>query len=355
MSDKDLLNKIRPSRIILPIIIGLAVVGYLFYREFDPVALQQLDFTSVTLLFLLFALFLMVVRDFGYMVRLKILSEKKLSWRQVFRIVMLWEFTSAVTPSAIGGTGIAILYVNKEGLTVGRSTAIVMATSFLDEVYFLLMFPLLLLTLDFNSLFVVTNGDTSGFAQGLFYICLIGYTLKLLWTLVLSYGLFFNPRSVKWLLLLKIFKLPFIRRWRSSAGKVGTDLIHSSVELKSKPLSFWLQSFAATFISWTARYWIVNVLLVAFWASKYGIYEHFVIFGRQLIMWIMMLVSPTPGGSGFAEYVFNEFLGEFVPGAGVAIGLALLWRLISYYPYLIIGAIMLPRWVALKFGQKKEE
>ncbi len=77
----------------------------------------------------------MVLRDVGYMIRIKILSEQQLTWKQSFRIIMLWEFTSAVTPSAIGGTSLAVLYVNKEGIPVGRSTAIVMATSFLDELF----------------------------------------------------------------------------------------------------------------------------------------------------------------------------------------------------------------------------
>jgi len=28
-------------------------------------------------------------------------------------------------------------------------------------------------------------------------------------------------------------------------------------------------------------------------------------------MWIILLVSPTPGGSGIAEFVFSDFLGDF--------------------------------------------
>jgi uncharacterized membrane protein YbhN (UPF0104 family) len=30
---------------------------------------------------------------------------------------------------------------------------------------------------------------------------------------------------------------------------------------------------------------------------------------------------------------------------GLAPAIALLWRLLSYYPYILIGAILLPRWV----------
>ena len=69
----------------------------------------------------------------------------------------------------------------------------------------------------------------------------------------------------------------------------------------------------------------------------------------------MMLVSPTPGGSGFAEYVFKEFLCNYIPVGAVA--LALCWRLVSYYPYLLMGIVLLPRWVRgylPKGGSKKE-
>ncbi|MDE7073647.1 MAG: flippase-like domain-containing protein, partial [Odoribacter sp.] len=66
----------------------------------------------------------------------------------------------------------------------------------------------------------------------------------------------------------------------------------------------------------------------------------------------MMLVSPTPGGSGFAEFVFTEYLGEFLPGAGVAIAMAILWRLVTYYPYLLAGVFIVPKWVSRHFGKK---
>jgi uncharacterized protein (TIRG00374 family) len=59
------------------------------------------------------------------------------------------------------------------------------------------------------------------------------------------------------------------------------------------------------------------------------------------------LISPTPGGSGIAEFAFSGFLNDFIPFGLVAI-LAILWRLISYYPYLFIGAIILPKWLRNK-------
>lgn len=350
---KDLTRQISPTRIFLPVLIGLGVVGYMLYKELDLDALRLLKFTSATVFLIFISLLLMGLRDFGYMLRLNILAEGKFSWKQLFRIVMLWEFSSAVTPSAIGGTGLAVLFLNKEGLPLGRSTAIVMATSFLDEVYFILMFPLLLLFLNNEALFFIPHAEsgTAWVAQNILYMCLIGYGLKFLWVCMLTYGLFFNPRGMKYFLL-KLFKLPILRRFRHGMGKVGTDMVNSSYRLRTKNWKFWVKSFFVTILSWSSRYWIVNVLILAFFTAKLSIGEHFIIFGRQLIMWIIMLVSPTPGGSGLAELVFKEFLAEFIPGVGVAVGLALLWRIITYYPYLIIGAFIVPKWVKKNFAKE---
>ena len=166
--------------------------------------------------------------------------------------------------------------------------------------------------------------------------------------MILSYGLFKNPRGLKWLIL-KVFKLPILRKWKHGANKAGTEIINNSRNLNKKNFSFWIKAFAATFFSWTARYWIVNALLAAFWFRDYAWGDHFLIFARQLVMWIMMLISPTPGGSGFAEYVFSEFLGQFLPQAGLAVTMAVLWRLITYYPYLFAGVFILPTWIKSKF------
>ncbi|MFW5699773.1 MAG: lysylphosphatidylglycerol synthase transmembrane domain-containing protein [Bacteroidota bacterium] len=345
------LSKVKTTNIIYPIIIGLGVVGYMFFKEFNPAAFSVLQFTKKTLIWIFIALLLMVIRDVGYIIRIRILTDQKLSWIQSIRVILLWEFTSAITPSAIGGTSIAILYVNKENISVGKSSAVVMATSFLDELYFIIFFPVLLLIAGAADLF---GANSPEIRNEFMYFAIIGYSLKLLYTLIVSYGLFINPRGLKWLLLW-IFKLPILRRWRTGANETGTELVSSSAELKSKSLAFWLKAFGATIISWTARYWVANALLVAFFIVP----NHFLVFARQFVMWIMMLVSPTPGGSGFAEFIFTEYLGEFIPvapefKAGVAVAIAFFWRLISYYPYLVIGVFIFPRWIKMKFVRKKE-
>ncbi|WP_026474071.1 lysylphosphatidylglycerol synthase transmembrane domain-containing protein [Alkaliflexus imshenetskii] len=349
-----ILKSIHPARIVLPILIGIAVTGFMLYREYQPGSLSLLSFTLQSVFWLFLAFVMMGIRDLGYIIRLRILTQNKLSWRKTFNIVMLWEFTSAITPSAIGGTSVAIFFINKEGISLGRSTAVVMVTSFLDELYFILTFPVILLLIGRTDIFSLNPEEVAiPWYQNQFLIfALVGYSLKLLYTLVISYGLFINPRGLKWILLW-IFKLPIIKKWRPQANESGTELIQTSKEFRNWPFSKWLQAFVATFFSWTARYWVVNALILTFFGMHWLSWsDHILVFGKQLVMWIMMLVSPTPGGSGFAEYVFRGFLAAFIPlGTGVA--MAFLWRLISYYPYLFIGAFVIPKWVKKHFVSRK--
>ncbi len=350
-------KKISGFRIIIPIIIGLGVIAFFLLRNFNPKAFENVNFSFSMLMFLILAFAFMAMRDIGYMYRIRILTDKELSWKKAFRVIMLWEFSSALLPSAVGGTTIAMIYVNKEGVNFGRSTAVVMATSFLDELYFVIMFPLLLMTISIPTLFSVGAGRSGvfSFSNEFLWFAVIGYSMKLIYIIILGYGLFVNPRGLKWLLLY-IFKLPFLRKYRYKANITGNDIITSSEEFRRKKIGFWLKAFGGTFFSWCSRYFVVNALLLAF----FGVSDHFLLFARQLVMSNMMLVSPTPGGSGFSEVIFIKYLSDFIPvKAGLinsfATVLAFLWRLISYYPYLIIGSIILPWWIKNKFGHKQKE
>ncbi|NLA23592.1 MAG: flippase-like domain-containing protein [Bacteroidales bacterium] len=359
MGDKPnkALRQIKPSRVVLPIIIGLLVVVYFVVRDYELGMFSVLEFNIGIVLMFFFAFCMMFIRDFGYIVRIRVLSDKDLSWRQSFNVIMLWEFASAVTPSAVGGTGVATYFLWKEGFNVGKSAAIVMATSFLDELYFTLMFPILFIFFSKAGLFDIAGG----IGASLFYFAVIGYSIKLLWTLLMAFALFVRPEAVK-KLIISVFKIKFLRKWQEAANKTGNDLILASNELKLKPFKFWIKAFVASFFSWTARYWVLNFLILALvfglpnieYSSIFSLSEHFLIFARQLVMWIMMLIMPSPGGSGFVEAIFTNYMSDFIPVAGFVGMMALLWRFVTYYPYLIIGAIIAPRWIAKKHGKNSK-
>lgn len=355
-SDYELVSRLKPARIIIPILLGMAVVALLIIKEVDASAFGLLTVTRKTFYWLLVAWLFMVGRDLGYIIRLRILSDKDLNWLQAFRIIMLWEFTSAISPSTVGGTAVAVVFIHKEGISVGRSTSIVLATSFLDELYFVIMLPVILLIAGGKTLFTTSlQGTGLALLDNLVYITVIGYTIILLWVLFVGYGLFIDPLKIK-KTITAVFRIPFLKRWKDAAEKAGEDIVSSSRELKHKGASFWIRAFISTFLSWTSRYWVVNAILLAFFTVN----EHFLIFARQLVTWIMMIISPTPGGSGFAELILGRYISDTIPANPLHIGslslaIAIIWRLISYYPYLVIGALIIPGWIQKKFTRQKAE
>jgi hypothetical protein len=349
-SHYKLISKLKPGKVILPILLGLAVVIWFIVKDLNIHVMREITFTWNSVIWLLAAVLCIVLRTFGYMLRLRILTDKDLTWRQSFRIIMLWEFTSAITPSTVGGTGFAVIFLHKEGISIGRSTSVVLATSFLDELYFVVMFPVLLLLVGGKAIFITSQQGTGvTLLNNLVLVAIIGYVIILIWVLLVGYGLFFNPQAIK-NLLINVFRLPFLRKWKESALTAGNEIVDSSNDLKKKSSTFWGKAIISTFLSWTARYWVVNAILVAFFVVNH----HILIFARQLVLWIMMIISPTPGGSGFAEIILGRYLSDLIPAdpshvKGVALAMALIWRIITYYPFLLAGAFIIPGWIERKF------
>ncbi len=340
---ENILKSLSPRKIIWPILIGLLVSGYLLYRTFDKETFTFVTFTWHTLLFLVIAISMMFVRDVAYMYRIIVLTDYKIGWKQAFNIIMLWEFSSAVSPSVVGGTGPAIFFLYKEGISSGKSTAVILTAIFLDELFFLISVPAVYFIFGDN----IFPPDSVAIDEIKFSF-MLGYAGIFIYTSFLAYALFVNPYLFK-SFISWVFLFPLLRKWRLRARKSANQIIKTSKEIKGKPFGYWFKSMMATIFSWGGRYFVVNFMLMAFFGNIYTIKDQFLIFGRQLTMWIILLVSPTPGGSGIAEYIFSNFLGDFIANPSWYAPLAILWRLISYYPYLFLGVIILPIWLRRVF------
>ena len=155
------------------------------------------------------------------------------------------------------------------------------------------------------------------------------------------YGLFLNPRGFKWLLF-RLSKIRFLKKWKRSIMQTGVEVALASEELKGYNIIYWLKASLSTLFVWVARYAMLNCLVAAFMGLSF--LDHMMVFGRQIALWIVMLISPTPGSSGAAEGIFPAFYGEFL-GDSLSVTVAIFWRLFYYYPYLFAGLIVLQPWL----------
>jgi hypothetical protein len=332
----------KTYQVLLPVLLGLVVIGWLFLKEFDPAILHQLSFTSTSLLFILLAFVLMLVRDFGMIWRFRMITDNDLSWKQAFHINVLSEFTSAVTPAAVGGSSLVVIFLMKEGINAGRSTTIMFVNLFLDELFFIFMCPLLFVFIPMETIFNSSSAIVSTFGV-IFWSLYVG---RLIWTTILFIGIFRKPSWIKHMLML-VFSLPFIRRWQHKVELLTDNLVHTSKDFGGRSFWFWAEAFGTTLLTWTARFLVVNAIFLAF--TPIG--NHLVVFARQLVLWVIMVVSPTPGGSGVSEYAFKMYYSDIFSSASAIIFVTLIWRLISYYLYLFFGVLLIPNWIKKSFSK----
>jgi uncharacterized protein (TIRG00374 family) len=102
-------------------------------------------------------------------------------------------------------------------------------------------------------------------------------------------------------------------------------------------------------VAWSARFGVVNAIFAALVPAVH----HGVIFARQIILWVFMAVMPTPGGSGTGEWAFKEYYSDVCSPVAVVVLVTLLWRIISHYLYLLVGMMILPRWLEEAFRFKQ--
>lgn len=332
------------KRIILPLLIGLTVTFFLFRDEISNGALINFQWSGRMVIGLLIALIFVVGRDFGLAWRFHTIAAPTLSWWRAVRVQIICAFTSAVTPSAMGGSAFAIYYLNREGVKLGKATTMTLTTLFLDEMFFVIFCPIILLIMPLSDLF--GGADTSsGFLKGVEIVFWLVYAGIVIWAAILFFGIIVRPQYVA-KLINRLFTLKWLRRWQKGAQEMGQNMIDASIALRGASTRWWINVFCATTLSWFSRYLIVNALFWGFVPGTPGM----LVFGRQFVVWVLLMITPTPGGSGVSEWLFTEYYGDLIGDHGLALMIALTWRIITYYIYLIAGSAIVPYY----FGKKSK-
>ena len=346
LNKRSFLRHFTPTKIAIPVVLGLIVVAYMIYK--DPESAKFSNLLQAKLHWILITFGVLIVRDFGYMYRIRHITGKFLSWKQSVDVIMLWEFASCVMPSVVGGTGIATFLLHKEGIKLGKSLAYVMVTAMLDNWYFVLVAPVIFL-FGAHQIFPEIEGMGFSVSRSLEYAFILSYVLVTVYATIMTYALFVNPNAVK-RLLIRIFSIGFLKRWRPTAFRHGNELVWASHEIKGHTYGYWIKAGLSTAFVWTARYFLINCLIAAF--TELNFFDHLLIFARNFSYKVVLMVAITPGGSGIAELAFPTFFGAYL--GTLTTFTVLLYRIVTHYLYLLLGSIFLPKWIGRVFSEKHE-
>lgn len=334
---------IKKKQVVIALLTALFFT-YLFsgYNKHFFSQLSQLSSQNFHWVYLILALAVIALRDGMYVLRIKHLTDKKLNFKQSFFTILIWEFSSAVTPGGVGGSPVAIYVLNKQGIDSGKSTAIVLITTLFDELFF--VFAVLVLSLIWGwQLYIPAQNcyTVAGFnlfeQKYLLWTLFAGVYLFLLFVSFIMFLVIFTQNKWANHLLLKLSKVSFLAKWQRKIVNLMHSFEQAKLHFQNKSVSYWVKTFLFTALSWSARFMLIPALFLLLGGSTSDV---FLIFSQMFAIWMLLLLPISPGSSGIAEYALFSYGCVYLSSELLSI-LVLLWRLSSYYIYLLLGFIAL--------------
>lgn len=323
--------KKKTTNAIVLIIVTILVLYFSLKDDYNTVIDTILNIDKR---YLLLGFFLLFSYWFFKAITMWVVTKKygKYRFRNAFRMVVETNFFHAVTPFSTGGQPYEIYSLKKNNIKLTDATNVSVQSFIIYQIALVLLGTIAIICNYFLNLFpanrLLEKLVTLGFIVNFLVIVvlfLLSFTKKI--------SKFLLSIIVKILNKFKIFKNPdktlqdldkYIKEFNEGAKKI----------IKNK-LEF-LGLIFLQFISLTSLYLIPFVLFMGV-----GIYINplLVVATSAYVMLIGSFV-PIPGGTGGLEYGFIAFFSNF-NSTKIVTAIMLLWRFITYYFGMILGATVL--------------
>lgn len=296
----------------------VSIILILYYTDAD---ISWETISRVNGWFLILAVALHVLTWIFYSLRLKLLvsmTGHQISFPFSFRCTLASNFLAAITPSSAGGEPLRVKVLADDGMSYGGATAVVISERLLDSIFFLTSL----------AIFLMVSGFFAGFGLKVGAI----FLLFLLVFLAFLRQLIIRPKRIarlmEWIkkktgnraIVLTIEKEIWLFR------EAGIQLVKET--MRCLPVLAVMTAFI-----WLCDFLVPSALLAGMGADP----SFLLSVTAQNILVIVGLLPLTPGSSGVAELGMSYLYSTFVSPA-MLLPLIVLWRLITYFLNIIVGA-----------------
>lgn len=345
MAEKKLNFKKIINRLIIFISIGVGahILFVLFTTERSLLSyLQRLSFFHMIIIIgLLFTPWIL------YALRVYVWSKflkEKINYRTLLKIVITSELASALSPTAIGGAPVKAALLLNYGFSAG-SAGFLLTYGVIEDIIF---YTTGILLATFFSIGVM--GDVGQALQALISEHLL--TLIIIIALLTFY-----------ISMLRLHKIPAkFRLWTYLPQGIKTKILklkikinESWTDLKSNfkralksGKKFMAFSLIMLFFQWMAKFSVLLVVLHAFGIQ----FEAIQIYLRQWVVYVTMLLVPTPGATGGAEAAFLLIFGKTIPEE-LSFLIVSVWRLFTYY-FVLLSAVIFYNVLSILYNKEEE-
>jgi hypothetical protein len=326
--------KNNKRNIIILIIITLIVVYFSVKDDFNSIitAIVTVDIKWILVAFLFIILY-WLFKSYSIYLFMKD-SIHDIKFRQAFQLILRTQFFNAVTPFATGGQPYQIYYLKECGFRISGATGLILENFIVYQIALVTLGTIAVITNRIVHLFpnvaILQRLVTLGFAINLFVIILM---------FLVSFNKNFNKKVINFSINI-LTKLKLVKNKEETLDKWNSRIneFHECAGKLTKNKNLFIKTIIINLFALASLYMVPLFVLYSL-----GDFNSINIFFTIVVSSYVMLIGsfvPIPGGSGGLEYGFMAFYGNFVSGATLS-AMMLIWRFITYYFGLIVGAISL--------------
>lgn len=265
--------------------------------------------------------------------RIANIFKKDYSIKQGMRLVLETNFFHAITPFAVGGQPYEIYSLKKSKLKITEATNVSIVNFIVYQIALVLLG---IIAIVYNHHFVLLKENDL-----LKNLVVIGFLVNFI--VIVALFLLTCTKKINKILMKFIIKvLNKIHLVKNKDEKIKQfneylNEFHQGAKILLHDKKLFIKLIFVHFIGLISSYLIPLTLAYAMGMSSYTGIEAIVL--SSYVMLIGAFV-PIPGGTGGLEYGFMTFYGSFIKGSKLN-AIMLLWRFITYYFAMILGAILL--------------
>jgi len=252
---------------------------------------------------------------------------------ETFKLQLMTFFFNAITPFSSGGQPFQIYVLNKNKIKLTSATNIVVQETIIHQISLSII---LIMTMFLNIILNIYNLDFY-----MFMLLLIGFLLNavvIVFLFIIAYGKKIDNTFIKFIITI-LYKLKIIKN-KDEKLKKWEENIHD-FNIASKNLLKDKKKFIKlVFINAIAIVCLYLVpLTTLFSLGEYKAFDGIISIVLVSFVSIICCFVPLPGGAIGQEYLFALFFGIYIKNPLLS-SLMILWRLITYYLPMIVGAII---------------
>ena len=327
-------NMKKKINVIVLIVITILVLYFSLKDDFYNIINQIINMNILYLLIAFLLIFLYwIFRSYPMYCFTKKIN-KKFKYITSFKLTLRTQFFNAITPFATGGQPYQIYFLKKNGLDYASSTSVVLENFI---VYQIALVFLGLVALFSNHIFHIFNKVS--LLQRLIALGFIINTLVIVVMFVVAFSKKMNKKLIN-LGIIILTKLRIIKDKKETLDKWDENInrFHYSAKLLLDDKKIFFTNILYNLVALCCLYLIPLFVLYAM--GKFNSFNAGVAIVTSAYIMIIGSFVPIPGATGGLEYGFISFYGNFVTGSTLS-AMMLVWRFITYYFGMIVGAISL--------------